>query len=95
LGKPARLEVELTGLGPNVSVVVETLDQSHGNAMNAWEALGQPERPTREQTAALRQQAEATKRETLRADASGRFVLTRLLDPWSIALIREVRAGVE
>jgi xylan 1,4-beta-xylosidase len=90
LGKPARLEVELTGLGPSASVAVETLDRTHGNAMNAWEALGQPERPTREQLAALRQQAEATKREILQADASGRFVLNRPLDPWSIVLLRVV-----
>jgi xylan 1,4-beta-xylosidase len=90
LGKPETLSIELTGLKPNAQVLVETLDKTHGNAMSAWVAMGSPEAPTREQTASLRAAAEATKRETFTADASGRFSLQREIEPWSVVLVREL-----
>ena len=89
LGKPRTIRIELTGLKPNAPVLVETLDAAHGNAMGAWVAMGSPEPPTREQAVALRQAAEATRKEVVTADNSGRFTLNREIEPWSIVLVRE------
>ncbi len=57
--------------------------------MAAWEAMGKPEPPSREQTATLRKQAWATKHETLHADGRGQLALQRTLDAWTVILIKE------
>ena len=90
LGKPRQLKIELSGLKPGAKILVETLDKQNGNALSAWEALGRPESPTREQVEILRKKAAATKLEKLKADAKGRFKLQRTIEPWSVVLIREV-----
>lgn len=90
LGKPETLKMEFSGLRPGASVLVETLDRAHGNVIQAWQSLGQPECPSREQTAALRAAAAATRRELFTADNAGRFVLNRQMDPWSVMLIAEL-----
>jgi len=89
LGKPEALRIELAGLRPGAPLLVETLDRSHGNAMAAWEAMGKPTL-AREQTKLLRQAAEATRKEILAADASGRFALERRIEPWSVVLVKEL-----
>lgn len=88
-GYPEELKVSLTGLPPRAAIEVETLDKTHGNAVAAWEAMGEPEPPTREETQALRQTANATKRELFHADDSGRFVLSRPIQPWSLVLVQQ------
>jgi xylan 1,4-beta-xylosidase len=90
LGQPGSVSVTLTGLEPYAPLSVETLDRSHGNARAVWEDMGQPEHPNREQTQALRQGGEATRREFLLADADGQFLLRRPVEPWSVLLIREL-----
>ena len=90
LGSPQPVLVELTGLPAGAPFAIETLDQSHGNAMAAWDAMGQPPTPTREQTEFLRRAAMATKQETVLADASGRLSLRRVIEPWSVMLIRQL-----
>lgn len=89
IGSPAQLKLELTGLKPGARVLVETLDKTHGNAVGAWQAMGAPEPPTREQTAALRAAAAATKREFVQADTAGRLAFARTLEPWSVVLVDE------
>jgi xylan 1,4-beta-xylosidase len=90
LGQPEQLHVELTGLKPGAKILVETLDKQNGNALAAWVAMGSPEPPTREQAKELRQQAEATKKETFAAVANGKFILQRAIEPWSMVLVREL-----
>jgi len=89
LGSPAPVKLELAGLKPGTRFLVETLDRTHGNAVAAWQAMGAPEAPTREQTAALLRAAQATNQELAQADASGRLIFERLVDPWSVLLIDE------
>ncbi len=89
-GAPEPLKIVLNDLPPDAAVQIETLDKTHGNAVAAWEAMGKPEPPTREQTAALRQAAQAVKKEILHADSSGRFVLERPIEPWSLVLIQQL-----
>lgn len=89
-GTPAAFSLDLTGLKPGARLLVETLDAGHGHAVAAWEAMGSPEPPTREQAATLRAAALATKHDYVTADASGRIELRRTLAPWSVVLIDEV-----
>lgn len=79
--------LRITGLKPGASLVVETLDAKHGFAQRAWEAMGSPEPPTREQTALLRTRGMATLKQKLAADAGGVFTWRGKLDPWSIVAI--------
>jgi len=90
LGKAGMLSIEFTGLNPGACVEVELIDKQHGNAMAAWEKLGNPETPTRDQTAQLRKASEATQRKTLTANAAGCFILECAIEPWSVVLIREL-----
>ena len=88
--QPAPLAVEWTGLPPHAQVLVETLDRENGDALAAWRAMGQPEAPSREQTALLREAAASTRKEVLHADAAGRFVLNRPMTPCSVVLIQQI-----
>lgn len=90
LGQPEPLHVEFTGLKPGAKVLVETLDRQNGNALAAWEELGQPDHLSRAQTERLREQAAATKRESFAADGNGSFKWQRRLEPWSVVLIKEL-----
>ncbi len=56
---------------PNASIVVETLDETHGSAMHAWEQAGRPEPPTRVQTEELRRGAMEVLRENYTSDSKG------------------------
>ncbi len=90
LGRLVSLTIELSGLPPDAEFVIETLDREHGNAMAAWQKMGSPEPPTREQTAELKSGALAVKTELVHADANGHFLLERMIEPWSVVLVRQV-----
>ena len=89
IGSPAALKLVLTGLPAGAAMELQTLDQTHGNAVAAWEAMGSPEPPTREQAAELRKKAMALKRERLHADGAGRLVLDQPIEPWSLVLVQQ------
>lgn len=91
-GEPVHFELKLDGLRPGVRFSIETLDFDHGNAMRAWENMGSPEPPTREQAALLRQQAADVYTGSAAAAGSGGLELTLWLAPWSVVLVREVAA---
>jgi xylan 1,4-beta-xylosidase len=84
------VNVVLTGLPADAAVLVETLDQTHANATAAWEAMGSPEPPTREQTEILRQGAMETQKELLHADSTGSVAMQRRLSPWAVVLVRQM-----
>ncbi len=83
------LNVTLKGLKPNQAFVIETLDKNHGNAFDAWQQMGSPHSPTREQTATLREKGWNTQMEVVRADSRGRLVINRSLRPWTCMLITQ------
>ena len=89
-GKPETFGLKLEGLSPHAQFLIETLDRANGNAIAAWQAMGSPEPPTREQTAELRKAGLATKREFVQADESGRLLLRRTVEPWNLVLIDEL-----
>ena len=88
-GNSRIVELQVKGLKPNTIFDVETLNRDHGNAVAAWEKMGRPEPPTREQTEQLRKEAWATQKDTTRANASGVLTLDHTLAPWGLMLIRE------
>ncbi len=79
----------LKGLQPGQVFILETLDKEHGNAFDAWQQMGSPHSPTREQTAELKVAGWGTKVETMRADSRGRLTVKRTLQPWTCLLITE------
>jgi xylan 1,4-beta-xylosidase len=88
-GAPRRYGLQVTDLPAQASFVVETLDRDHGCALEAWSRMGRPEPPSREQTAELKQQALATRRETIHADDRGRLEFRRTLEPWAVILLQQ------
>jgi xylan 1,4-beta-xylosidase len=89
-GELQPVDIVLTGMPVNASVVIEILDQNHGSATAAWEAMGRPDPPTREQTRVLRKAAQETQKEMLPTDATGSFVVHRRLAPWAVLLLRQI-----
>jgi len=90
IGETRSAEIILTGLPANAPVLVEILDQNHGNATLIWQQMGRPEPPTREQTRILREAAEHTKKEFLHADANGTLEIHSQLLPWAVMLVRQM-----
>ncbi len=89
-GSPRDFNLKLTGLPANTPFAIETLDRNHGNAVAAWEAMGRPDTPTREQTALLRKLAWATSKEIVKADANGSMEIHRKLDAWTVVLFSQL-----
>ncbi len=88
-GAPRPYALQLRDLPAEAAFVVETLDQDNGCALAAWESMGRPEPPTREQTAELKRQALATRREAIRADEHGRLKFHGTLAPWAVVLLKQ------
>jgi xylan 1,4-beta-xylosidase len=80
----------LNHLPAGASFLVETLDKEHGDAITAWEAMGRPEPPNREQTAMLRKLAWNTEKQVVRTDGEGGLHLSMKLPAWSIVLIKQM-----
>lgn len=91
LDEPAKtVALEVSGLRPEATFEIETLDAEHGNAIAAYRRMGSPRDLTREQENALRAAGAATRREVVRADKAGRLALDLTLAPWAVALVREL-----
>jgi hypothetical protein len=54
--------------------------------------MGRAEPPNRAETEILRRDAWATKQETIQADESGRLLLKRPIDAWSLLLLDQIGA---
>lgn len=85
-----KVTFRLEHLPANTVFAVETLDDTHGNAIRAYQQIGSPSAPTREQTAWMRLQSEATQKETVKADTDGVLTFERELAPWTVILIKQL-----
>ncbi|MEO5914379.1 MAG: beta-xylosidase [Luteolibacter sp.] len=90
LGREEEFHLELSGLKPGASLLIELLDANHGNAMAAWNAIGAPEEPTREQAGFLRQVSTETQKLSAVANDLGHYRLIQKLTPWSVISVREL-----
>jgi xylan 1,4-beta-xylosidase len=89
-GSARDLAFNVDHLPANASFLIETLDKEHGDAVAAWEAMGEPEPPNREQTAALEKLASDTKKQIVRADEEGRLHVNLKLAAWSVVLVKQL-----
>jgi xylan 1,4-beta-xylosidase len=88
LGEPWQVKLEVADLVPGTVFVIETLDQCNGNVLTAWEKMGQPTYPTREQTRVLQEFAWNTRKEVVKVDEQGCLRMTACLQPWSLVSLR-------
>ena len=75
------------GLEPGAVFAVEILAPGHGDAAEAWSAVGQPLNLSRAQAAYLREQGDALQRRTLVASKSGTLEIDLVLAPWAVASV--------
>lgn len=89
-GSPRELSIQLSGLPANSAFLIETLDKDHGDAVAAWEEMGKPEPPNREQTELLRKAAWGTAREIVRANSQGELKIHRSIAAWSLVFVKQL-----
>ncbi|MEO8617600.1 MAG: hypothetical protein ABI600_20900 [Luteolibacter sp.] len=90
LGQEVEFRLQLSGLDPAGSLLVEVLNADHGNAMAGWIAIGAPEEPTREQIGFLRQVSTETDKECAIANELGQYSTVLKLMPWSVVSVKEL-----
>ncbi|WP_213805170.1 glycosyl hydrolase family 39 [Granulicella sp. dw_53] len=64
LGASKSFSLKLTGAAPNAAVKIWRLDADHGNVIKAYDAMGRPAFPTRQQLTALRAAGQPSPPET-------------------------------
>ena len=89
-GSPAALKLDLQGLRPGENLLLEWVDETHGDAAALWRGMGAPENLTPAQTRALRGAAEATGRRVLQADGAGCLRAELPMAPWAVVLLRSM-----
>ena len=87
---PKQLHLTLTGLKPNAVFTIETLDKEHGNAYDAWNDMGLPHSPNREQIAYLKSKGWDTLKEAVTISANGTLTLNLTIQPWACILVTEL-----
>lgn len=88
-GETVVKEICLTGLAPHQRITLEQLDKRHGWGFGAWQQMGMPEPPDREQTKFLIRAAHNTLICEETADENGCLTLRITLEPWNVVSIRE------
>lgn len=83
------LDVTLKNLKPGAILQVELMDNKHGNVYEAYKEIGSPRSLSISETAWLKQQAWATQKYIIKADANGEAVIKCHLEPWSCMLVKE------
>ncbi len=81
----------IENLPPHAIFTIETLDDTHGNALHAFQCIGSPDAPTREQSEWMKEQAETVVKEKVQTDANGTLRIRRTLRPWTLMLFRQDR----
>lgn len=84
------VNITLKNLTSEAVFEIEILDKEHGNVYDAYQNIGAPHSPTKEEIAVLKQKAWDTTKEIVKADADGNLILNFKLSPWSCVLIREI-----
>jgi len=81
------LTLELRGLEAMPYASIFRLDDEHGSALTAWEAMGKPDFPSREQQQLLREAGRLPAPEVRQLGAGDPASLTLSLPPHGLALI--------
>jgi xylan 1,4-beta-xylosidase len=86
-GAAKSVSLDLRGVASNARATIRRVDDSHGDTLDAWKAMGSPKYPTQAQTVALRKAAELGPPE-VKSLHGGRLELT--LPPMGLAVV-EIR----
>jgi len=79
--------LSLQGVAGAAEARIQIVDPHHGSALEAWQTMGKPDFPSREQQARLRKAAELGPPE-IRALAGGNpLTLSLTLAPYSLVLV--------
>ena len=89
-GAVKSFSVRFTGVPANAAVMIERLDQDHGNVVKAFDRMGRPATPSREQIAELRAAGKAAPAERAMLK-SGMLQLT--VPPQGLVLIKVLANG--
>ncbi|HEY3129576.1 MAG TPA: glycosyl hydrolase family 39, partial [Acidobacteriota bacterium] len=91
VGQPKSFSLVLKGLSGPRRVRIGLLDATHGSALAAWEAMGKPSFPTREQQRRLQAEGQLPAPEIKRLPPGSSAVTSLVLPPHSLALIEVVK----
>jgi len=85
-GYPRSFNISVSGLSGRRRALIQTVDRQHGSALTAWEAMGKPDFPTREQIDQLRKAARlpAPESRTLNGNPANVAIT---LQPHALALV--------
>ena len=86
-GEPKQVTLTLRGLQGAKHARIQFVDRDHNNALAAWEAMGRPDFPSREQQDKLRKAAKLAPPETRSLSVDQPSTLKLTLAPQSLALI--------
>ena len=86
-GAPKRITLLLKELGSGGITRIQIVDPHHGSALAAWEAMGKPDFPSREQQENLRKAAELDPPDIRPLPAADPSTLELTLEPQGLALI--------
>ncbi len=87
IGADERVRHTIGGLEPGAVFAVEILAPGHGDAAEAWSAMGRPLNLSRAQATYLREQGDALQRQTLIASENGTLEIDLALAPWAVASV--------
>jgi xylan 1,4-beta-xylosidase len=89
-GEPRTVTVHVKGLDSDAEARLQVVDRTHASALAAWQAMGKPDFPTREQQDALRKAAELGAPEVHAFASREPATLTLTLQPDALELIEFV-----
>lgn len=90
-GKAKRMTLSVSNPGKLRHARIWIVDRNHGSALTAWESMGKPDFPSREQQRRLRQAGELPAPEVRALLASGAATLSITLEPQALALVEIVK----
>ena len=90
-GKPQEINLNLSNVKPGSKFEVEIVDKKNAFSLKSWQQMGSPEPPTPEQTKKLKELGLKTKKISLTANTKGQLSWKYSLDPWAIALLKQIK----
>lgn len=91
VGVPKTLTLDFKGITGPRKARIQVVDRDHGSALTAWETLGKPDFPTRDQQKGLRRAAELPAPEIRSLSSDHPAQLSISLPPHALALIEIIK----
>ncbi|WP_168120546.1 xylann 1,4-beta-xylosidase [Paenibacillus sp. HB172176] len=88
-GADKQFQLRMEGLPAHAEYTLRILDREHGVAIQAWNEMGMPNSPSKEQVRQLSSHADELRRMTFETDASGVLTIDVTLSAWAVAILEE------